>query len=317
MKKQRIIASLALATAFIAGLLLFTSRAHGPVYQGKPLSVCLENYFDRDGNETTREQERAADLAVQHIGTNALPLLIEMIKAKDSRFKSKLIDLLAKQRWIKIHILPAGVLQARAMMAFRALGTTARPAIPDLARLLNDGETVARVLSEIGAESIPVLTNALVHADARVRANAITALGDYPRTPENSTPLKPAEQSAIDSATPGIIHLLLNRLKDPDADVRGRAAETLGFFAKEPTLSVPALLQLLDDKDDWPRKLAVGAIGRFRAQAKSALPGLLRALKDKNPDVRRYAAGSIWLIDTEAADKAGVNPFKKANQTTP
>jgi HEAT repeat protein len=314
MKKPRIIALLVLVTAFVASLLHFASRAHEPVYQGKSLSVWLENYLDCDGGFTTREQQLAADLAVQHIGTNALPFLIEMISAKDSRLKSKLIDLLAKQRWIKIHILPAEVLQARAMVAFRALGTTAKPVIPELARLLNDGESVAGVLSDIGTESIPILTNALFHTDARVRGDAISALGDYPRTPEHSTPLDPAEQGAIDAATPGIIHLLLHSLKDSDPNVRGRAALTLGFFAKEPALAVPALLPLLDDNDDWPRQLAAEALGRFREQGKSALPALLRALKDKNPDVRRYAGGSIWLIDTEAADKAGVNPLKKWEQ---
>ena len=315
MKKRRAIALVVPATVFAVSLFLFLSRAHEPVYQGKPLSAWLENYLGGDGQMATPENERAADLAVRQIGTNALPLLVEMMGAKDSRLKSKLIELAAKQRWMKIQTIPAGLLRARAIMAFRALGVTAIPAIPDLARLLNDGDiadAVATALSEIGTDAIPVLTNALFHADARVRAEGIRALATFPRTPENSTPQEPYQLSALESATPGIIHLLIDRLRDEDPHVRGRSAEALGFFGKEPAAAVPALLALLEDKDDWPRELAAGALGRFREQAKPALPALLRALNDRNPEVRQAAGDSIWLIDMEAADKAGVKPFKHA-----
>src|SRR5437762_12276790 len=118
----------ALATAFVAILFFFTSRAHEPGYQGRRLSVWLESYLDRDGGETTTEQARAADRAVQHIGTNALPFLIEMIRVKDPWLKTKLIDLIEKECWIKIHILPARVVRERGWKAFQALGGIAKPA---------------------------------------------------------------------------------------------------------------------------------------------------------------------------------------------
>ena len=70
------------------------------------------------------------------------------------------------------------------------------------------------------------------------------------------------------------------------------------------------MIELLDDKYDWPRETAAEALGYFREAGKPAVPRLLLLLKDKNQQVRERAATALWMIDKEAAAKAGVDIFK-------
>jgi HEAT repeat protein len=129
--------------------------------------------------------------------------------------------------------------------------------------------------------------------DARVRIDVLSVLADF-------------EAHAHE-----IIPFMLNGLRDQDPWVRLCAAHGLGRFAKEPEVAVPGLIQvLLEDKDDRPRRTAAEALGYFREQGKPAIPALLRALKDKDPDLRERAGTSLWLIDGQAAAKAGVDVFR-------
>ena len=45
---------------------------------------------------------------LQQIGTNAIPTLLRMLRARDSSFKLKLISLAQKQHFIKFDFVPAG-----------------------------------------------------------------------------------------------------------------------------------------------------------------------------------------------------------------
>ncbi|MCX6925106.1 MAG: hypothetical protein NT154_18120, partial [Verrucomicrobia bacterium] len=60
-------------------------RAREPVYQGEPLSFWLE------GNELNSMNSGQIDALVREIGTNALPNLLRMLRAKDSPLRLKLM----------------------------------------------------------------------------------------------------------------------------------------------------------------------------------------------------------------------------------
>jgi hypothetical protein len=277
------------------------SRVSDPVFDGKPLSAWLRSYFDYDGmwpRDPPESRTKQVDLAIRQIGTNSIPLLVSMLSAKDSRLKAALLSIMRKQHWVKIHITSAEERLATANLGFRALGAAAKPAIPALAELINDPTTSGAAigsLSDIGADAIPVLARALTNRNASVRADAISGLRD------------------IKGSAREIIPLLIDRLKDKDPLVRGRAAEAfrvLEVFDEQPQAVVSGLIELLDDTNDWPRRTAAESLGQFREKARAAIPKLLAALKDRNQQVRKSAAVSLWLIDAEVAAKAGIDVFR-------
>src|SRR5579859_5311816 len=113
-----------------AGLIVWlAARTQEPAYQGKPLSFWLARLY---------AGERSAEEPVRKIGTNALPVLIEMIQARDSRLKKVLMSWANKQTFIRSPFKPAGQLQQEAVCGYLALGPLASPQVPSLARILTN-----------------------------------------------------------------------------------------------------------------------------------------------------------------------------------
>ena len=98
-----------------------------PVYEGRPLGYWLEAYnyvvVDRPG----REQ---ADEAVRHVGTNAIPTLLRLLRANDSDLKYKINEWASKQRVIKVKRIYARDENSEAFIGFRILGPEAKVAVP-------------------------------------------------------------------------------------------------------------------------------------------------------------------------------------------
>jgi len=242
----------AIAVAIIASVLLTASRQPvEPLLDGKPPSY----YLDRQTYGELRT-ERSARETIREFGTNALPYLIEILDARESRFKVKLRELAQSQTLIRFRFTPLYILQSQAAMACQELGPLAAPAIPSLTRFVDDPVLAAAVLSSlamIGPETFPILTNALLNGIPPARIEAAGALRYMePR----SLPL----------------HALLHSLGDPVAAVRANAASSLGFLGCEPEMVVPALITCLDDPDASVRSSAVQGLGWLKVHAVPAIP---------------------------------------------
>src|SRR5213592_4436066 len=72
-------------------------RPREPVWKGKRLSAWLKDYDGLGPRVTSAD----VDEVVRQIGTNALPRLVSMLRASDSRLKLFVIKLNAKQRFVK------------------------------------------------------------------------------------------------------------------------------------------------------------------------------------------------------------------------
>jgi len=103
----------------------------------------------------------------------------------------------------------------RAAVALGHLGPRARPALSLLLDRLRAGDAATIALAELGPASIPGLTEALTDPAAAVRRRAAKALRI----------VGPAARSAAPA--------LLERLKDPDPDVRVDAVTALGEIHRE------------------------------------------------------------------------------------
>ena len=90
---------------------------------------------------------------------------------------------------------------------------------------------------------------------------------------------------------------LMSALNDPDATVRGWAAQDIGNIGAGAAVAVPALVRLLANEDEGSRNSACIALRGIGPPAVEALPALQRALSDSSADVRRFADNAIKRIE--------------------
>jgi RNA polymerase sigma factor (sigma-70 family) len=122
-----------------------------PSYQGKRLSEWL---VDIDWGQPQDKRNKAGD-AVRHMGVKTLPFLLADIAGHGDKPSSE------------------------ATWAFDALGPIAKPAIPQLTRLLEQNPGyVPLALAGIGPDAMPELLNALTNGSFWVRDNTAAGLAN-------------------------------------------------------------------------------------------------------------------------------------------
>ena len=302
MKANRL-SGLLLFLIFIATVFQLSARAAEPSYNGKPLTEWLvelnappsDDEMDAGLKENLTpaqvddRKHHQAEEAISHIGTNGLPILLDLISVgTDNR--------LALIRKIKSWDIRKGLLNKAiqpetirelAVDGFEVLGTNAEPAVPELAKLLREDSEclleVASVLNKIGPKGFMLFTNTLnTHPSSRVRDYMIWAIGHG----------GVADRKAISP-------LLINALNDPYWKIRGDAAEALG--GGDASVVVPALIRTLDDGNSYPREQAYHSLGGYGPAAKDAIPKLL-SLYTNHPDV--FLMATLKAIDWKAAGQA-------------
>ena len=156
-------------------------------------------------------------------------------------------------------------------------------------------ESIALVGKD-AAIAVPVLLRFLNDAREPMRRKTVTALGR----------IGPAAQLAI----PWLVESLAF---DESPAVRDAAETALAEIGKP---AVPALVHLLDDQEAELRRRAAGSLGQMKAQAKSAVPQIEARLKDADPEVRYTAARSLWQITgrAEAALPVFVETLKSSDR---
>jgi hypothetical protein len=180
-----------------------------------------------------------ADNAVREIDIKALPLVNQMLRAKDSRLKSKLIALFRNQRMPRIHLISADQLHHRALAACYVVDSIAMGALPAISDLMvsqdyHSQPFAANLLAHLGSRAepaIPALLQALESTNEGVRCFALSALRRIHRQPSL------------------IIPALTKRLADRHPAVRFQGAAALGVFGSEAKSALPELLILLKDTD--------------------------------------------------------------------
>src|SRR5579872_267517 len=120
MKTRNRILILGVVIIALAGFAWLVLKPHEPVYQGRPLTVWLEAYFNSmsatpDKRDLVQLQNQSA--AISRIGTNGIPTLLRLAQAKDSAMKSKLVLLARKQTFIPFHHLHTDI-ESRSMAFF-------------------------------------------------------------------------------------------------------------------------------------------------------------------------------------------------------
>jgi HEAT repeats len=206
-----------------------------PVYNGKALSLWLETYDPESPFGSGSPEWLKTDEAVRHIGTNALPILLQMLCDTDSDLKIRLAALAGRQHLMKIHFVPARTWNIEASRAFIVLGDTAKDAVPDLIKAFNENHSVEsqcaienalKWMGPAARPALPLFLQTASNPNNTVRANALWALGEIHAEPQVCVPV------------------LIQGLNDLSDDVRASAAHALGKFGADAESAIPNLMEL-------------------------------------------------------------------------
>lgn len=309
-----------------AALLLVAIRClfpREPSYQGKRLSEWARilgstepTYGDTHPVPMERQSLRTEAIqAIRSIGTNATPIALRYCRAKESATQRKILD------WLKGEECPHGkdLISLRftrdhdyryvAIYTFKALGSDAKAAAPELIRLFQDDDldiqrAAAVSLYMIGPETIPLLLETLANTNECSRINALGTLGAFTT---NATHALPAVLSCLEDnrrsvrvqvartlpylvgPTNEIISKLLGCLKHGEPELRDAAALSLGQIGREPERVVPELLA------------QIGTATNAQGNAYH----LIKALEEFGTNARPWSPILIQMIE---ADSVGHDP---------
>jgi len=135
--RKRVQVALAVLLVVFAGVIAWqVLRLREPVYQGKRLSFWLERLTGAVNRRNQNERD-GAEQALRHIGTNALPVLIERLTAQDGRLKQLMTTLGEKHKLLPFHLKSAEQRRIEAVCGYEALGPLASDQVSRLIDMLD------------------------------------------------------------------------------------------------------------------------------------------------------------------------------------
>jgi hypothetical protein len=280
-----------------------------PRYQGRSLSEWLLILDDGDNLEgfiwnpqprspLTQQQLEAAD-AIRHMGSRVTPVLLRMLKVKNSplqkarnEVEDQVASIKAGRRSMIMRVTPASVVRHRAAMGLVALASSDRPSVSELTPILGErpiGKDAAYVLAGFGKEALQPLTAAMSQSPAS--RQAIYAAWALSRFPTNAQPVAGyLLRGLTNSANPGF---------------QPACAYALYYVQTDPAVAVPALTNAATV---WiTGGEALRALGNYGPQAKAAVPFLTNLIRVQGPGVSREAVAALRAIDPQAAASVGAN----------
>jgi HEAT repeat protein len=267
-KKRRILlaALVIVGLGLLAWFILPSNQPPEPVYLGKTLTAWLKEGSGSVGSDVIAESEQQAAEAVGHVGTNAIPTLLYLLRVKNLPLKTKLIQILNNQSVFKIHLSSDHDLGFQALYGFRILGTNGVGAVPGLVRIFQENISVD---------------------SQRYTIASLGAIG-------------PSAKIAI----PLVLQAATNT--NCDWRVRYAAVKSIYDMHADPQIAMPVMAICLTDTNPNIRGWTCNVMGEFGTNAEPYVPALISLLKDPDNLVRERAGMALKKIDPEAAAKAGV-----------
>lgn len=137
-KRAAAIVALLLVAFSLLLCLLLNRGEREPVYQGKPLSYWLSDFWP--GRNATLAKKEQDKLAVRQIGTNAIPILLQWISAQDGPLKRKMVTWIAGHPWVPFRVASDIDKNMLGASGFRILGKSqASSAVPALVEIVKTG----------------------------------------------------------------------------------------------------------------------------------------------------------------------------------
>ncbi|TAL01393.1 MAG: hypothetical protein EPO07_08475, partial [Verrucomicrobia bacterium] len=279
---------LLLALAALGLVALFTFHSREPEFEGKDLGEWVDMLPDPFGLETNSVAQRA----VQQIGTNAIPFLLDELRTEPLPWEG--FSPLLSRMHLNANLPTASERRIKAISGFQALGPLADPAIPEIQKILfapnaDSREMAIYALHAIGSDrTLSALTLCLTNSDAVLRRDAIDFLG--------------LAGSRAVLAVPA----LLTNLESNDALTRNCTARALSRIKPRPEVIVPALTELVNDSDTRVVTTVLAALAALGTDAESAVSNVEKLVDRAAPPLRQKAAFTLVRIKCQMYE-GGIN----------
>ncbi len=186
-----------------------------PAYDGKTLSVWLQAF--QHGLNGGPEQDKATT-AITHIGTNAIPTLLKLLKDRNSADEN-----------------------TSAIWGFRILGSNGSAATPDLIRIYK--ERISGSSQYYTARSLGMIGPAAEAAVSYLLDSVTNPPATDSKYPQDFAAVEALGQIHADSET--VVPVLAGLVHSPNRGVAQVAVEALGQFGPAAKDAIPALLEVV------------------------------------------------------------------------
>jgi HEAT repeat protein len=282
---KRVYTALAVLLVAIAGVIawqVLRPQEREPVYQGKRLAFWLYAAYSGHGRNGEGAEE-----AVRQAGTNAIPTLLRMLRAKDSALRVKATELARRQHLIDIEFTHAEGWNDAAVMGFHLLGSKAQSAVPALIEIANqnisspsrnDAICALGMVGPSAKDALPSLLQWTTNADWKARLYSIGSLYEIGAEPDRVMPV------------------LMSALHDPNQMVQSKAVWALGEYGPKAKIAVPALVESWNSSNGFPvRSELVRAVEKIDPEAaatNAAIKTWRKAERGARFGLRRAGAGA-------------------------
>ncbi len=320
--------AIALITALLLGALaLGLKRTREPQFQGRRISLWLEDY--------AAQKSGLFSQAMRETGTNALPYVVQQLERNDSpwqtgyrRFWPKLPG--ALQKLLPSPKPPFAVVHGA--NAFHAIGTNSLSSAiallqhqsPAVRQAAAWGICTLRRQSPVANEAIPALTTALSDPDQQVRFYTLLAFKEMGADASNAVPaittvltptgtaaatntdfyLRAAAALALGKIGPPAVSAVPSlkiALQAPNPYLRGQAATAIWRISGDVDTTLPVLLHELPLESEHSKWDWIIALGEMGPRATSAVPQLkLELTQAKQPWVLDYVTNALKKIDPQS-----------------
>jgi RNA polymerase sigma factor (sigma-70 family) len=243
LKTSAVVGTVILLAVGSGTLVLERDRLLEPVYEGKRMSVWLEEVYR---NDLANRQSDAPLQALARMESNAVPSLLRMMRAHDSPAKTKTLQFLG------LHYNRDFEQQQEATRGFDLLGPKAARAVPDLIRMYQRRGTtdlqrtwIVESLRSIGPAAKPALPSLLRDASTPVESLRIAIISTL---------------GFIGADSKLVLSTLLSSLEDSNSVIRMSAAHSLGLLGAGASNAIPALTKSLGDDEATVRDQAREAL---------------------------------------------------------
>lgn len=257
-RKQKLLVPFGLALLLVGWLGLSILSHREPSYHGRRLSDWARQYGANNWG-TNRVAAKEAEIAIQHIGTNGIPYLLQYMQRRDSALKAKLRKVIPRKWHNRLHLQDrAGDIRRVGAHGIAALGTNAAGALPSLIQIATnhpdeDGRYIAvfaiRTLGPASEPALPFLIQCLTNSSAEIRDDAALGLG-YNR-------LRPAV------AVPALIQYVNFAKTSPRSFEFRDAVESLARLS--PGAALDIVLPMVDDPNPAHRDIATNLLSELDA----------------------------------------------------
>ncbi len=304
----------------MVGILIHRSNSRDLVYQGKPVKAWLYQLLTSDPKGLAE-----AEAALDALGTNAVPELSRLVRAKDAGWRT-LIWVHASQlpRKARARILGrigstnACVIRVLAAQALEKLGSAAAPAVPALAQMLRQGsspfeqQVAAQTLAQMGVPALAAFADITAHEKGGAgNAAALALRSRYPWPRQGQTaggkapgdPTASARQQAVetigasDRADDWAVKVLARAATDPAPKVRLAALKALARADRNPQAALPQLTACSYDESPVIREWSARILGHTKPSAEPAILALTELAEDKEASVRAVAREALETIN--------------------